>query len=250
MENEIIMALDVSTSCIGISIAACIEGKLKILEVTHLKLKVPKKVPSVAAKFRKAKQFKEAIEKYKDYGITRVVIEEPLSKSNNVNTVSTLARFNGMISIYAVDVLGIEENNIDFISSYDARKYAFPELLRVRKYNKKGEIYPATQIRSALKKSDVVLFGDYPWDVAKKDVLWGKISDLFPEIEWKYNKKGELSNENFDASDSLVCLLGYLSKLQYEGCEPSVTKWEQVADDKFTYTVSFCGNELDCEINL
>jgi hypothetical protein len=50
-----------------------------------------------------------------------VVIEEPLLQSNNVNTVATLLRFNGMISKSVFDTLGVP----DFISSYDARKYSF-----------------------------------------------------------------------------------------------------------------------------
>lgn len=250
MDNQIILALDVSTSCVGISIAALIDDKLKILEVNHLKLKVPGKTEVTASHFKKARQFKEAIKKYKDYNITKIVIEEPLSASNNANTVMTLGRFNGMISMYAAEVLGVPDENIRFISSYDARKYAFPELLRVRKFNKKGEVYSPTKIKLSLKKNEIVLFGDYPWDVAKKDVLWNKISDMFPDIEWVYNKKGELSNENFDASDSLVCLLGYINKLRYPDAKPEVTKWEQISEDKFTYTVSFCGKEYDCEINL
>jgi hypothetical protein len=47
-----------------------------------------------------------------------VVIEEPLLQSNNVNTVATLLRFNGMISKSVFDTLGVVP---DFISSYDAR---------------------------------------------------------------------------------------------------------------------------------
>jgi hypothetical protein len=62
-----------------------------------------------------------------------VVIEEPLLQSNNVNTVATLLRFNGMISKSVFDTLGVVP---DFISSYDARKYSFPELMSVRKFKK------------------------------------------------------------------------------------------------------------------
>jgi hypothetical protein len=39
--------------------------------------------------------------------ITTVVIEEPLLQSNNVNTVATLLRFNGMISKSVFDTLGV-----------------------------------------------------------------------------------------------------------------------------------------------
>jgi hypothetical protein len=66
------------------------------------------------------------------FNITTVVIEEPLLQSN-VNTVATLLRFNGMISKSVFDTLGVVP---DFISSYDARKYSFPELMSVRKFKK------------------------------------------------------------------------------------------------------------------
>jgi hypothetical protein len=69
--------------------------------------------------------FEEFIEKYKDIGIDHVIIEEPLISSNNSITVSTLLRFNGMISDCIYNVLGIVP---DYISSYDARKYSFPDL--------------------------------------------------------------------------------------------------------------------------
>jgi hypothetical protein len=55
------------------------------------------------------------------FNITTVVIEEPLLQSNNVNTVATLLRFNGMISKSVFDTLGVVP---DFFSSYDARKYS------------------------------------------------------------------------------------------------------------------------------
>ena len=31
------------------------------------------------------------------------------------------------------------------------------------------------------------------------------------EIEWIYNKKGDLKKENFDACDSLICALAYVN---------------------------------------
>ena len=97
-----------------------------------------------------------------------VVIEEPLLSSNNVNTVATLLRFNGMISEAIYRIIGVVPN---FISSYDARMYSFPELVSIRKYNKKGEEYPIEHIDDAIKKDNIVLFGAYPFDVDKKTVM-------------------------------------------------------------------------------
>ena len=83
---------------------------------------------------KKAQIFQfEFLEKYSDIDISRVIIEEPLVSSNNVNTVATLLRFNGMICRSVFEVLNIVP---EFISSYDARKYGFPELMGVRKLKK------------------------------------------------------------------------------------------------------------------
>jgi hypothetical protein len=45
--------------------------------------------------------------------------------------------------------------------------------------------------------------------------MQGKVAELFPDIEWVYDKKGELKKENFDASDSYVACLGYLNLKKY-----------------------------------
>jgi hypothetical protein len=66
-----------------------------------------------------------------------------------------------------------------------------------------------------IKDCKLVLFGSYPWTIDKKTVLQGKVADIFPEIEWLYNKNGELKKENFDACDSYVAFLGFLNKKRY-----------------------------------
>lgn len=246
---EIILGLDVSTQCIGLTLAKEDNGQIDILEVTHFKLKVPSKIKDTESLFHKSSYFDGVLETYKDltrFGlnehVTRVVIEEPLISSNNSETVSTLLRFNGMISQAAYITLGVIP---EFISSYDARKYAFPDLMAVRKFNKKGEVYPITKIRHALKHNELVLFGGYEWDCEKKRILFHKISDLFPNIQWVYNNKGELKKENFDASDSLVCVIGYVRKTMYKDSEEpkivDVTE-EQIGDGGviFKYVTKFC----------
>ena len=113
-----------------------------------------------------------------------------------------------MISDSVYNILGIIP---DYISSYDARKYSFPNLMAIRKHNKKGEIYDTKKILNAIKKNNLTLFGSYPWDVDKKQIIWDNVSKLFPNIEWLYNKKGELKKENFDATDAYVACLGFLN---------------------------------------
>ena len=156
--------------------------------------------------FEKARIFEEEfLNKYLDLDIDRVIIEEPLVRSNNVNTVATLLRFNGMISRSVYDILGIVP---DFISSYDARKYAFPDLMGKRVKTKAGKVFTEAQIS----KKDPVLFGSLPYDIDKKQIIFDKVSDLEPQVTWLYRKNRTLKNENFDMSDAYACCLGYMQK--------------------------------------
>lgn len=212
---DIILGLDVSTSCIGCCIYLDTEKKYgKIIELTHVVPKIKNKSNSTEDLFIKKNIFeREFLEKWKDKGITKVIIEEPLLGSNNINTVATLLRFNGMISESVYRVLNISP---EYISSYDARKYAFPDLMSVRKFNKKGIPYDNKHIINDINHSNVSLFASYPFDVDKKLVMWNKVSNVFPDIQWLYNKKGELRKENFDANDALVTCIAY-SNLKKNG---------------------------------
>lgn len=254
--GRVILGLDVSTTTIGISLVVVDEtGEIKPIDVTHLRLKVPTKIKGAESFFLKNKMFVEKLREYEEkYVIDDVVIEEPLVSSNNSLTVSSLLKFNGMVSLSVYNILGVVP---EYISSYDARKYGMPQLMAVRKYDKKGNIYPIKKIQTAIKKSDLVLFGEYSFDVAKKYVIWNYISERFPSIEWVEDKDGELKKENFDASDSLICILGYLNKEQYGETEPIVVSSKtnnlQVGDrdlNVIEYEVEFCGKKLQKKIEL
>ena len=82
--DKICMGLDVSTSCIGISIViddGSYNGKL--VEMTHIKLKKEKNANDIENLFLKKRQFVAFIEEFKDYAVDKVFIEEPLLSSNN-----------------------------------------------------------------------------------------------------------------------------------------------------------------------
>lgn len=201
--NGFVLGLDVSTKTIGISLFEDFgtNGKLRLLHHVTPVVK-PKPTNKMEELFEKAKIFEqEFLLKYKDVGITKVIIEEPLLRSNNVNTVATLLRFNGIISRAVYDILGVIP---DYISSYDARAYAFPDLMQKRTVNKKGEPYSQKE----LEKLKPVLFGAYDYDVDKKVVIFDKVSELEPQIIWLYDKKQKLKKENYDMCDSLTCVLG------------------------------------------
>ena len=205
-----ILGLDVSTKTTGIALFEDLgkEGKLCLL--THVSPKIkPKPDTKIEELFAKSNIFREFLEKYKQVGISRVVIEEPLLRSNNVNTVATLLRFNTLVANDVYQILGIVP---EFISSYDCRKYAFPELMAVRTHNRKGEPYTEKEIS----KKKPTLFGGYPSDVDKKKIIWEKVDalveNLKPEIEWIYNTKGKLKNECFDMSDAYTIVRAIMKR--------------------------------------
>ena len=226
MENEnvyprVILGLDISTACIG----ACLvkdDGVGDVPEIqilTHKSPKVGKKIKGIEALFIRKNIFEEEfIKTLTGYGITDVVIEEPLLSSNNVNTVATLLRYNGMIAESVYRILGIVPN---FISSYDARTYSFPELVALRKFNKKGEEYSFSHVKKAIKDNHIVLFGAYQFDIDKKNVMMNMVNEVYPEIPWILDKNGELKKENYDACDSLICALAYVN-INHHGIEQPV----------------------------
>jgi hypothetical protein len=128
-------------------------------------------------------------------GITKVIIEEPLLNSNNVYTVGTLLRYNTMVCKMIYDTLGIVPS---FISTYNSRKFAFPGLVG---QNDKGRN---------------VLFGGYPKDIDKKQVIWDHVNAVCPEVNWLYSKTGSLKKENFDMADAACCVIGYINMTKAE----------------------------------
>ncbi len=251
MENNksIIMGLDISTTCIGICLLEYDENTTKsnIIELTHVNPNVSKKINKTESLFIKKQIFKdEFLSKWKNKGISRVIIESPLLQSNNVNTVGTLLQFNGMVSDCVYNVLGVVP---EYISSYDARKYSFPELMAVRKYDKKGEKYKDEKILNSVKKNNFVLFGAYPWDIDKKTIIQNKVAELFPNINWLYDKNNELKKENFDACDAYVACVGFLNKEKY-GELDILTNNVKKENNKITFTKEYWGKTEEQTINL
>ena len=185
-----VLGLDISTKTIGWSLFD-IQTK-ELLELTHfspvIKPKVDDKILELILKVR---AFEEKLEGYRNLGIAKVVIEEPLLNSNNSWTVGTLLRYNSMITKSIYDILGITPN---FISTYNSRKYAWPDLVQK---NDKGKH---------------VLFGGLPKDIDKKEIIWKKVSDKEPQITWQYTKNNTLKKECYDMADSYTCVLGYMKQ--------------------------------------
>lgn len=184
-----ILGLDISTKTIGWALFD-IDGS-NLLELTHFSPKVkPKPDSKIEELLRKAEAFKKHLYKYEKVGIEKIIIEEPLLNSNNLYTVGTLLRYNTLILKNCHDVLGIIP---EFISTYNARKFAFPDLMRPNKLGK------------------IVLFGGFPRDIDKKHIIWEHINSVCEGIEWLYGKTGNLRKENYDMADAATAVIGYIN---------------------------------------
>lgn len=184
-----ILGLDISTKTVGFALFDMTSSKL--LELTHFSPKIkPQPEDKIEELIKKSEAFKKHLENYKNVGIVRVIIEEPLLQSNNIYTVGTLLRYNTLILKACYDVLGVLPT---FISTYNARKYAFPDLVGK---NDKGKN---------------VLFGGYPKDIDKKHVIWEHVNAVCPEVNWLYDKKGKLKKECYDMSDAATAVIGYVN---------------------------------------
>jgi RNase H-fold protein (predicted Holliday junction resolvase) len=188
--NPKVLGLDISTKTIGWALFDIMNQEL--LELTHISpIPKPKEENKMTELFLKAEIFKQKLIQYKNLGITKVVIEEPLLNSNNIYTIQTLLRFNTLISKDVYDILGITP---EYISTYNSRKFAFPELVKENDKNK------------------FVLFGGLPKDIDKKMIIWDLVAKREPQIKWQYTKNQTLKKENFDMSDAYACCLGYMKK--------------------------------------
>lgn len=246
---EIILGMDVSTHCIGMTIASIEADNIEVLEMTHLRLKVNKKIRGIEALLVKSQLLKEKLESLKEYHISRVIIEEPQINSNKeLNYL--IFKFNGMVSQNIYDIMGIIP---EFITSNDARKFAFPELIAIRKFNKQGNIYNKERIIQSIQKNELVLFGGFHYDISKKYVLFNEIINKFPHLQWIYDKNGNLTNENFDASDSLISIIGFLNKIKYKDTQPQILEYNIINNENETiikYSFEFCGKIFDKKIVL
>ena len=188
-ESPKILGLDISTKTIGWALFDM--NTKELLELTHIS---PRPKPETENKMEelllKSTSFRNKLETYKGLGIVKCVIEEPLLNSNNAYTIGTLLRYNTLISKEVYDVLGIVP---EYISTYESRKNAFPELVQK---NDKGKF---------------VLFGGLPKDCDKKQIIWDLVAKREPQIQWLYTKNNTLKKENFDMSDSYTVVLSYLN---------------------------------------
>ena len=179
-----LLALDISTSVIGIAI---FDEKHKLHELSHIKLKG-------ANLFEKLDEFIGHFKKYKEINFTQISIEEPLlrfaGKFSNANTIQKLTQMNAMVSTYLYLTLKIQPV---YYNVLHARKIAFPDLSIPQKHPN------------------------------KKYLIWECVMKMEPTINWVYSQRtGKLSDENFDMCDAYVAGLAHIvSNIKAKAVEPA-----------------------------
>ena len=81
------------------------------------------------------------------------------------------------------------------------------------------------------------------------------VNEKYPGINWIEDKKGELKKENYDACDSLVCVLAYINEKKYGKMDPKIISWDAVASTnsnelKINYTMDVWGKQITKKLIL
>lgn len=164
-----VLGLDISTSITGATIIQ--DGK--VVESCYWDTRNKRYFPSI---YYKARQIKEKLEDIKDrHSIQSIFIEQSLhsfrSGFSSAQTLSTLSRFNGIVSWLCSDIFNIEPR---MIAATSARKQAGVGI-------KRG-------------------------DNAKEKVLQFVI-DNYPDISIQYTKHGNPKPGTLDMCDSIIVAL-------------------------------------------
>ena len=142
-----------------------------------------------------------------------------IDKLTNINKINETLLIDFANGIYDFNdwLKGLKEDrNYD---SHDKYKQSTSNLTELEtkmyefiKNNKNIDEQPDYNYVANIVLNKIRLFGDYPFDVDKKYVLWEKVSELEPQITWFFDKKNKLKKETFDMSDAYVCGLAYFNK--------------------------------------
>ena len=166
---QTILGLDISTSITGATVIQ--DGK--ILKTEFWDTRNKKRFPTI---YHKANFIKQQLQKIKDKNkITDIFIEQSLhsfrSGFSSAQTLSTLSRFNGVVSWFCYELFNVQP---EMVAATSARKQAGVGI-------KRG-------------------------DNAKEKVL-EFIIDKYPDIEIQYTKHGNPKPGTLDMCDSIVIAL-------------------------------------------
>ena len=65
------------------------------------------------------------------------------------------------------------------------------------------------------------------------------VNEKYPDIQWIYDKKDELKKENYDACDSLVCVLAYINEKKYGEMQPTVEEYNITQKENGDYEIDY-----------
>lgn len=174
-----ILGLDISTACSGISI---MDYNGELIHVEHLVMNKPVKNPP--SFYERVDKFRERLMEIKaNYEVTKIFIEAPIkakgSKTSN-NTLVALLQMNGIVSYLSRDIFGVEPIHLE------ARSARAKLGIRLTKEERKNKVH------------------------IKEKVLQ-KMLDLGFDIQVDLKRTGKVQDYVYDESDSvLIAYTGYL----------------------------------------
>ena len=73
---------------------------------------------------------------------------------------------------------------------------------------------------------------------------------MYTDIEWQFDKYGELTIENFDATDSLIAVLGKLNMDKYQNEKFNIIESDFSNNKNIKYKIQFGDKIFDKNIEL
>lgn len=204
------MGLDVSTSCVGISIFNEDGG---LLELTHANpshdYKTLNQMEDLHYKAVILKDF--FIEKkWHLTRIKKIIIEEPLMGAQGTTHVAAmLNQFHGLFYAKLKEVFN-DSVKIYYINEYEARLSAFPELSAYDNKKQKNILW-----RTVPQKIGEVRIKDY-----RKMLILLLTAQRYPEISWGLNNNKAINGKNYDMADSVATVLGFMHQAALWKPEP------------------------------
>lgn len=198
--DNLIMGLDVSTSCVGISIFN--EGG-ELLELTHANPQhnydTLNQMEDLHYKSTMLREF--FIEKkWHVNNIKKIIIEEPLmAAKGTAHVAAMLNQFHGLF-YNKLKELFYDNVKIFYINEYDARLNAFPQLSEYVPKMKKRVLW-----RPIPKKINGKPIKEY-----RKMLILLLVAQTFPEISWQLNNNKTINKKNYDRADSIATVLGFM----------------------------------------
>lgn len=174
--SKLVLGLDVSTSVTGVCIINADAEPILGTHILHLDRIEFKKCTTLWDKADKVHQELSAITKLHP-GEYRIALEEPLlgfqKGMSSAATITTLMRFNGIVSYIARGILGVEP---EYISAAHARKLCGVKMLRTSVAGKSGK----EQVFSYMADNDL------------------------KHVQWPLKKSGAVVDWSRDATDAYV----------------------------------------------